>query len=106
MAIELDSDSLEAKIVKILMEGKPVTISDVADELKVSERRLKRAIKGLASRGIIQLDELPDKTYLRLQRSDIEFKGMNPSQEKKIKHKKKKEEKEKGSKRSKELMYR
>ncbi|MBS3817289.1 MAG: winged helix-turn-helix transcriptional regulator [Candidatus Thermoplasmatota archaeon] len=107
MPIEMDGDSLEGKIIKLLMEGRPLTLSDVADELKISESKIERVVKGLASRGIIEIEELPDKKYLRLLRSDIKFHGVNPSQEKAIKKKKRdKEEEEKGSEKSREMMYR
>ena len=107
MPIEMDADTLEAKIIKLLMDGRPLTIKETADELKVSNSRVKRAVKGLASRGIINIQELPDKKYLRLERTDIKFHGTNPTQDQKIKKKKqKKEEEDKGSEKSREMMYR
>ncbi|MFW6196173.1 MAG: HTH domain-containing protein [Thermoplasmatota archaeon] len=107
MPVQMDSDSLEAKIIKILMEGRPITIKELAKELNVSDRKLKRAVKGLASKNIIQIEELPDKKYLRLIRGDIQFQGTNPSQEKAVKHKKEKEkDDERGSKKSRRMMYR
>ncbi|MEF8833095.1 MAG: winged helix-turn-helix transcriptional regulator [Candidatus Thermoplasmatota archaeon] len=106
MPIEMDADSLEGKIIKLLMEGRPLTIKEVAEELKMSVSRVKRAVKGLASRGIIEIEELPDKKYLRLLRSDIKFHGVNPSQEEAIKKKKTKEDDEdKGSEKSRRMMY-
>lgn len=109
MPIEIDSDSIEGKIIKILMEGKPITIKELAKKVKASESRVKRAVKGLISRGIVSIDELPDKKYVRLERTDIKFHGMNPTQEQKIKKKRDKEKKkddEKGSEKSREMMYR
>ncbi len=90
------------------MKGKPVTLEDVADRLKVSKSKVKRAVKALISREIISLDELPDKKYLRLKRRDIRFYGSNPTQEQKIKKKKSrrgKKEKDRGSKKSRDMMY-
>ncbi|MFP4052178.1 MAG: HTH domain-containing protein [Thermoplasmata archaeon] len=106
MPVQMDSDSLEAKIIRKLMEGKPITMKELAKELNVSDRKLKRAVKGLASKNIIQIEELPDKKYLRLIRGDIQFQGTNPSQEKAVKHKKEKEKDERGSKKSRSMMYR
>jgi len=107
MPIEMDADSIEAKVVKKLMEGRPLTLKETAEELKVSVSRVKRAVKGLVSRGIIEVQELPDKKYLRLKRSDIKFHGINPAQEKKIKKKRRKKDKdERGSEKSREMMYR
>ncbi|MFP3872296.1 MAG: helix-turn-helix domain-containing protein [Candidatus Natronoplasma sp.] len=107
MPIEMDADSLEGKIVKLLMEGRPLTIKEVSEELRVSVSRVERAVKGLASRGIVEIEELPDKKYLRLSRSDIKFHGVNPSQEEAIKRKrtKEKDDDEKGSERSRRMMY-
>ena len=106
MPIEIDADTLEAKIIKLLMDGRPLTLEETAQELKVSTSRVKRAVKGLASRGIIEVQELPDKKYLRLERSDIRFHGTNPTQEQKIKKKQQKKEDDKGSEKSREMMYR
>ena len=108
MPIEMDADSLEGKIVKILMEGRPLTMKEVSKELGISVSRIKRAVKGLASRGIVEIEELPDKKYLRLSRSDIKFHGTNPTQEEAIKKKsmKDKDEDEKGSEKSRSMMYR
>lgn len=107
MPIEIDSDSLEGKIIRLLMEGRPMTINEVADELKISKSRVERKVKALVSKDIIQVEELPDKKYLRLLRRDIKFHGVNPSQEKAIKKKKKeKEEENKGSEKSRRMMYR
>ncbi len=102
----MDADTLEAKIIKLLMEGRPLTMEETAQELKVSTSRIERAVKGLVSRDIINIQELPDKKYLRLQRTDIKFHGTNPTQEKKIKKKKKDAEEDKGSEKSREMMYR
>ena len=106
MPVEINSDSLEAKIIKKLMEGKPITLKELAKEMNVSDRKLMRAIKGLVSRNIIQIEELPDKKYLRLIRGDIKFHGTDATQEKAIKHKKEKGKKEKGNKKSRRMMYR
>lgn len=108
MPIEMDADSLEGKIIKLLMEGRPLTLKEVSNELKISVSRVKRAVKGLASRGIVEIEELPDKKYLRLRRSDIKFHGTNPTQEEAIKKKrmKEKDDDEKGSEKSRRMMYR
>ncbi len=101
----MDIDSLEGKIVKLLMKGRPLTIKEVAEELKFSVSRVRRAVKGLASRGIVEIEELPDKKYLRLLRSDIKFHGINPSQEEAIKRKKSGKDEDKGSEKSRSMMY-
>ncbi len=106
MPIQIDSDNLEARLLKLLMKGENITLKEAAKELNVSTSKLERVVKSLVSRGIISIDELPDKKYLRLKRSDIQFHGTNPSQEKTLKRKRSKKAKEKGSKKSREMMYR
>ncbi|MFO7990905.1 MAG: helix-turn-helix domain-containing protein [Thermoplasmata archaeon] len=101
----MDSDSLEAKLIRLLMEGRPVTVEDAARELNISEKKVKRVAKGLASRGIVEMEPLPDKTYLRLKRTDVSFHGTNPSQERAVKHKKSKRKKKKEENRSTDMMY-
>ncbi len=106
MPVEVDSDSLEAKILDLLMVGKPITLEEVAKELGISKKKIERTVKGLASRGIVEIEELPDKKYLRLKRKDIKFQGVNPSQREAVKHKKKGEDEDKGSEKSRDMMYR
>lgn len=106
MPVQIDSDSLESRLIKLVMQGENVTLKEAAKKLNVSENKLERAVKGLVSKGIISVDVLPDKKYLRLKRSDIQFHGTNPSQERALKRKRSKKSKERGSKKSREMMYR
>ncbi len=86
--IQFDSDTLEARLLRLLLRELPLTMEEAARELNVSESKLERTVKGLVSRGIVQIEGFPDKKYLRLIRRDISFHGTNPTQERKIKHKK------------------
>ncbi len=105
--IEIDSDTLEAKLIRLLLEEKPITIKELARELHISEKKLERVVKGLVSRGIVQIEGKGDKRYVRLLRKDISFHGINPSQEKPLKHKRSKRAKKKEeNNRSKDMMYR
>ncbi|MGM0406051.1 MAG: winged helix-turn-helix transcriptional regulator [Thermoplasmatota archaeon] len=106
MPLQIDSDSLEARLIRILMKGENITLEEAAKKLNVSKNKLERAVKSLVSKGIVGIDALPDKKYLRLKRTDLQFHGTNPSQEKALKKKKSKKSKEKGSKKSREMMYR
>ncbi len=90
MPIEIESDSLEARILRILLETYPVTTSDLEWELKISSGILKRTLKALQSRGILEFEELPDKTFVRLLRSDFAFVGRKATQRKRYKQKGKK----------------
>lgn len=93
MPVEIESDSLEARILRILIKTYPITISDLRWELKISPDILDRTLKALQSRGIIELEEMPDKTFIRLVRRDISFIGRKATQRKRFKHKGKKSEK-------------
>ncbi len=106
MPLQIDSDSLEARLIRLLMKGENVTLKEAAKKLNVSKNKLERTVKSLVSKGIVSVDALPDKKYLRLKRSDIQFHGTNPSQERALKKKKSKKSKERGSKKSREMMYR
>jgi DNA-binding MarR family transcriptional regulator len=86
----IKEDTVEARILHILLEAYPVTVKDIEWELKVGPARVQRTLKALASRGIIELEKLPDKTYVRLLRSDISFIGRKPSQRRRVKHRGKK----------------
>ena len=87
MPIEIESDSLEARLLRILLKTYPITVSDLKWDLKVSGGILDRTLKALQSRGIIELEVLPDKTYVRLLRTDIAFVGRKATQRKRFKHK-------------------
>jgi DNA-binding transcriptional ArsR family regulator len=95
MPIEIESDSLEARILRILLETYPVTTTDLQWELKISPGVLMRTLRALQSRGILEFEELPDKTFIRLLRSDFSFVGRKATQRKRYKQKGKKKPKKK-----------
>jgi len=83
--IEIISGTLEERLIKILQKTYPITISDVKEELKVSRDVTKRIVQKLHTQRIIQLEPLPNKTYIRLLRNDFSFIGKK-RQRKFIKH--------------------
>jgi predicted ArsR family transcriptional regulator len=83
--IEVERGTIEAKIIEVLLEVYPVTISDLKKELSISEKMIERGIKMLATRGIIELEPLPDKVYIRLKRRDFHFIGRKATQRKPLK---------------------
>lgn len=93
MPVEIESDSLEARILRVLLESYPVTVSDLEWELKISPGILMRTLKALQSRGILDFEELPDKTFIRLLRTDFAFVGRKATQRKRFKQKGKKKPK-------------
>lgn len=62
----------EARIVRILVDWYPITVEELRDELSVRKDVLDRALKSLAVKGVIALEPLPDKTYIRLLMPDID----------------------------------
>ena len=93
--MKLESDSLEAKIVRFLQEIYPVTLKDIRREFRQPEGRLSLALRRLEKAGIIEMEKLPDKTYVRLVRAAGSG-GSRPVNRKAIKHEKTKKKAEHG----------
>ena len=85
MPIEVLHGSLEERVLRYLLEAYPVTTAALARDLRIPESRLARVLKALALRGIIELEQLPGKTFVRLLRQDLAFFGYKESQRKRIK---------------------
>jgi len=66
-------EPLEARILEILKDWYPITVEELRDELGVSRVALERALKALMVKGVVQLEPLSDKTYIRLLAPEIEF---------------------------------
>lgn len=88
--IEILNGTHEERIIKILKKVYPITSSYIKEELNLSEKTVKRVLKKFQVKGIVELDQLPDKLYVRLLRDDFSFIGKK-NQRKFIKHKKKKQ---------------
>ena len=85
MAVEVLQGSIEERVLRYLLDVYPVTVEDLERELKIKRDRLDRVIKSFVQRGIVELDELPDKTYIRLIRSDFHFTSIKASQRRRYK---------------------
>jgi hypothetical protein len=83
--IEITTGSLEERIIKILQKTYPVTIEDIKKSLNLSKDITIRTLKKLQMKGILILEPLSDKTYIRLLRHDFSFIGKK-RQKKFIKH--------------------
>lgn len=59
-------DSLQARIIAILKDWYPITVEELKDELALPSGVLERSLKGLMVKGVIALEPLSDKTYIRL----------------------------------------
>lgn len=58
--------SIEERILNTLRTKYPITVEDVRNELRLNPRILNLSLKRLERSGIIDLEHLPDKTYIRL----------------------------------------
>lgn len=73
--IEIDNGSIDAQIIKILQKKYPVTVEDIEHELSLSHARILRVLNQLHVKGIVRLEPLSDKIYVRLLRHDFKFIG-------------------------------
>ena len=83
--IEIDNAGIDAQIIKILQKKYPVTVRDIEKELNLSRDRIIRVLNQLHVKGIVLLEPLSDKIYVRLLRRDFKFVGKK-RQRKFIKH--------------------
>lgn len=90
MTHRITSGSNEEKILRLIMKKYPITNMDVARTTGLKLDRVNLILVKLEKRGIITLEVLPDVWYIRLRDGNIRFEGVNPSQQKKLKHKKRK----------------
>ena len=88
MPVEFNSSSLEARILRLLQEAYPITVKEIQRKLKIPPMKLERSLKSLAVQGFVQLRKLPGKTYVDLVSQNFRFTGRNPTQQKRLKHKK------------------
>jgi len=83
--IEITNGTIEERIIKILQKVYPITVNDLKKELRLSSKIVQRVLQKFLVKGIVQLEPLPDKTYIRLLRNDFSFVGKK-RQKKFIKH--------------------
>jgi predicted transcriptional regulator len=84
--IEITTGTEEEQIIKILQKTYPITVSDIEEKLHISREKILRILQKFQVKGIIQLEPLPDKIYIRLKRHDFKFIGKK-RQKKFVKHK-------------------
>ncbi|MGQ9582836.1 MAG: winged helix-turn-helix domain-containing protein [Thermoplasmatota archaeon] len=58
--------SLERRIIEHALEHYPLTAAELARALGVPEKRVLVELRRMESRGLAELDVLPDKTYVRI----------------------------------------
>ena len=83
--IEITAGTIEEQIIKFLQKTYPASISDLEKKIHVSRKNIIRGLQKLQVKGIIQLESLSNKIYIRLLRHDFSFIGKK-RQKKFIKH--------------------
>ena len=73
--IEIITGTIEERIIKILQKKYPITVSDIENKLHLSRNTILRVLKKFQIKGIVRLESLPDKIYVRLLRRDFSFIG-------------------------------
>lgn len=89
MTLQFDARSDEGRVLSVLLKRYPITVEELKRMLRMPEGRLERVLKGLAVKGVVALEPLPDKVYVRLKRLDIQLIGLKESQRRPIKRAKK-----------------
>ncbi len=67
------TNKLQEQIIKILMNKYPITTDELVKELGTRKYVVQTEIKRLEIEGIIALEVLPDKIFVRLLRRDFMF---------------------------------
>ena len=83
--IEITRGTLDERIIKLLQKKYPITIDEISHELKLKKDIVTRVLQKFQIKGIVQLEPLPGKTFVRLIRKDFSFIGKK-HQKKFIKH--------------------
>lgn len=66
-------NKLQERIIKILMKRYPITTDEIVNEFGMRKDVVEKEIKKLEREGVIALDVLPDKIFVRLLRRDFMF---------------------------------
>jgi DNA-binding MarR family transcriptional regulator len=61
----LERHSLERRVIDYLQDHYPVTARQLAAALGVPEKRIIMVLRRMESRGMVELDILPDATFIR-----------------------------------------
>lgn len=89
--IEITGGTIEEQIIKLLQKTYPISVEDLEKNLHLSRTKIMRVLQQLQVQGIVQLEPLPDKTFIRLRRHDFKF-VTKKRQRKFIKHHSKKQQ--------------
>ena len=73
--IEITTGTIEERIIKQLQKEYPITVSDLEKKIHLSRNNILRVLNQLQVKGIVQLEPLPNKIFIRLLRQDFRFTG-------------------------------
>ncbi|MBC7080975.1 MAG: winged helix-turn-helix domain-containing protein [Thermoplasmatales archaeon] len=94
--MDIEIGTIEERIIKTLQENYPITVAELSKKLNMPEEKILFELNKLQSRGIVVLEPLPDKIFVRLIRFDIRFIGRRRQykfiKKKKMKFKEEKED--------------
>ncbi len=76
--IEIHIGSTEERIIRHLQRHYPVTITQLYKSLHLSPTTIRRTLTKLQHAGVVHIDPLPGRTYVRLLRDDIHFLNNRP----------------------------
>ena len=77
------ADSIEGRVLRHLEKNYPITITELEKALK--SRDLSSVMRNLERSGLVELETLPDKTYIRLTGKSRKYLGIKANQIKKMK---------------------
>jgi predicted ArsR family transcriptional regulator len=63
--MDMPKDSLERRILDYIQLHYPITVRELAKELHIQETKALHALKKMELHGIVELDVLPDRTFIR-----------------------------------------
>ena len=87
--VQVNTRSIEAKILKVLLERYPIDTDEVVKATGLGKKEVERALNGMEARGWLTLERLPDRSFIRMRRFDFTFLGRDETQRKAVKHKSK-----------------
>ena len=83
--MNIERDTLDERILKVLLQKYPITLSQLCSILKIREQTLKVKLLAMQNRGILTLEVLPDEVFIRLLRTDFNFEGISKKQKRAVK---------------------
>lgn len=81
LEMKIALDALETRVVALLRKRYPITVDEIREVLSIRLDTLNKTLRRLAAKGVLVLEPLPDKTFVRLLLPGVEVAG-KPSSDK------------------------